>query len=167
MTSAEYVQKLQLQPHPEGGFYKETYRATENILAAGLPARFSGGDRSFATAIYYLLEQGDFSGFHRIRSDEGWHFYAGGPLLVHVILPQGNYYCVRLGNNLNNQEVFQFVVPAMAWFASEPAPKTDFSLVGCTVAPGFDFKDFEMADKSKLRKAFPEHTAIIQRLCRE
>ena len=166
MTAPEYVQKLQLQPHPEGGFYKENYRATENIPVSGLPARFGGGERSFSTAIYFLLEKGDFSAFHRIRSDEGWHFYAGGPLLVHIILPHGDYYCVRLGSNLNNQEVFQFVVPAMAWFASEPAPGTALSLVGCTVAPGFDFKDFEMAEQSKLIAAFPEHSPIIERLCR-
>jgi len=167
MPATEYVKLLQLQPHPEGGFYKETYRSTESISHTGLPPRFAAGDRSFSTAIYYLLEIGDFSAFHRIRSDEGWHFYAGGPLLVHVILPNGIYACTRLGNNLSRGEVFQLVVPAMTWFASEPAPGTDFSLVGCTVAPGFDFYDFELADKRTLQQEFPQHAAVINRLCRK
>lgn len=138
-----YINNLKLQPHPEGGYFKETYRATENILANSLPKRFSG-NRSFSTAIYYLLQQGDFSAFHRIKSDECWHFYAGKTLLIHIIEADGTYSCVNLGTNVDTGETFQFVVPANAWFAAEPAEASAFTLVGCTVAPGFDFLDFEM-----------------------
>jgi uncharacterized protein len=165
MDVKKYIQHLQLLPHPEGGYYKETYRSSENIPAEGLPARFEAG-RSFSTAIYYLLEKGDYSGFHRIKSDECWHFYGGSTLLIHVIEEDGKYYTIRLGSKVETGEVFQCVVPAGAWFASEPAPETDFSLVGCTVAPGFDFADFEMAKKDQLLSLYSEHKNIIERLCR-
>ena len=160
-----YIKHLQLEPHPEGGYFKETYRAKEGIAKAALPGRF-GGDRSFSTAIYYLLQQGDFSGFHRIQSDECWHFYAGQTLLIHVIENNGNYFCIKLGNDVRAGETFQFVVPSTAWFASEPAPQSSFVLAGCTVAPGFDFGDFEMADRQSLLSSFPQHKQIIERLCR-
>lgn len=154
-----------LAPHPEGGYFKETYRSTEGISAEALPPRFNG-DRSFSTAIYYLLERGDYSGFHKIKSDECWHFYAGETLLIHVIEENGVYHCVQLGACLDEGEVFQFVVPANAWFAAEPAGNSAFALVGCTVAPGFDFKDFEMAQRNLLLSAYPQHDSIIRRLCR-
>ncbi len=165
MTASYYITHLQLQPHPEGGFYKETYRSKESISQAALPARFNG-ERSFSTAIFYLLEQGDRSLFHRIKSDECWHFYAGDPLLINVIENNGNYYVVKLGGNIAAGETLQFVVPAAAWFAAEPAPGSTFSLAGCTVAPGFDFLDFEIADKKTLLSAFPVHAGIISRLSR-
>jgi uncharacterized protein len=165
MTAKQYVDKLQLQSHPEGGYFKETYRCIESIEVNCLPERFSGS-RSISTSIYYLLEQGDYSGFHKIKSDECWHFYAGGQLLIHVIETTGNYYCIKLGSDILNGETFQFVVPAGAWFASEPAANVKFSLVGCTVAPGFDFADFEMANREQLLNEFPQHKDIIIRLCR-
>ncbi len=165
MEANFYITHLNLQPHPEGGYFKETYRAAESFPADGLPNRFNG-DRSFSTAIYYLLQQGDFSAFHRIKSDECWHFYAGETLLIHMIEKTGKYLCVKLGANLDRGETFQFVVPAAAWFASEPSPNAAFALAGCTVAPGFDFNDFEMANKQTLLSDFPQHTHIISRLCR-
>ena len=165
MTAQNFIRHLALQPHPEGGFYKETYRSSGTISQACLPETFTG-DRHYSTAIYFLLQQGDFSAFHRIKSDECWHFYAGDLLLVHVIDQQGAYTCLRLGKDVENGEVFQFVVPANAWFASEPAPGSAFSLAGCTVAPGFDFADFEMAKEGVLLQVFPQHQALIQRLCR-
>ena len=165
MTAQYYIEHLQLQPHPEGGYYKETYRSAGSIAAASLPKEF-GGDRSYSTAIYFLLQQGDFSGFHRIKSDECWHFYEGGSLLIHVLHQNGEYTCIRLGRNLHEGELFQYVVPAGAWFASEPAASSFFALVGCTVAPGFDFADFEMAKAENLLREFPEHVSIIRRLCR-
>jgi uncharacterized protein len=165
MTAKQYVEKLHLQPHPEGGYFKETYRCSENIESSCLPERFTGS-RSISTSIYYLLEQGDYSGFHKIKSDECWHFYAGGQLLIHVIETTGNYYCIKLGGDILSGETFQFVVPAGAWFASEPAADVEFSLVGCTVAPGFDFEDFGMAEKNEMMKLFPEYRKIIERLTR-
>ena len=157
------VEKFQLLPHPEGGYYKETYRSKELLPKNALPTRFDG-DRNFSTAIFFLLEQNNFSAFHRIQSDECWHFYAGNSLLVHVIHPNGKYECITLGNNLQNDETFQAVVPAGSWFASETSGR--FSFVGCTVAPGFDFADFELAKADELTKQFPKMGELIRRLCR-
>ncbi|MGZ3882185.1 MAG: cupin domain-containing protein [Flavisolibacter sp.] len=165
MTADDIIKHLQLRPHPEGGFYKETYRSPGNIPSQALPAGFTG-DRSYSTAIYFLLQQGDYSAFHRIESDECWHFYEGGTLLIHMINQQGNYSCIRLGKQISEGEVFQYVVPARCWFASEPAPGVAFTLVGCTVSPGFDFADFEMANKETLSAQFPQHRSIINHLCR-
>ena len=165
MKATEIIQQLQLLPHPEGGFYKEVYRSKETIAQGALPAAFTG-DRSFSTSIYYLLQQGDYSGFHRIKSDELWHFYAGGTLLVHCLSKETGYRILRLGSHLSEGDSFQAVVPAGVWFASEPASGTDFALAGCTVSPGFDFNDFEMAKREDLLEEFPQHAAIINRLCR-
>lgn len=154
-----------MQPHPEGGWYKETYRSTFSIAAGALPAQF-GGARSCCTAIYFLLEQGQFSAFHRIKSDELWHFYAGDALEVFVIDHSGQLRIIRLGSNTDRGEVFQAVVEAGCWFASRPAAGSAYSLVGCTVAPGFDFADFEMAAQQPLMNQYPQHSEIIRQLCR-
>jgi len=165
MKASDLITDLQLKIHPEGGFFRETYRASEQIPTIGLPARF-GSKRRFCTAIYYLLQQGDRSVFHRIKSDECWHFYEGESLLVHVIENNGNYYQIKLGRDIAAGETFQFVVPANTWFASEPAPGSSFSLAGCTVSPGFDFADFEIAVKENLLANFPQHAVVINRLCK-
>lgn len=165
MTADYFIEHLQMQPHPEGGFFKETYRSSGIIRSQCLPAAFHG-DRLYSTAIYFLLQQNDFSAFHRIASDECWHFYEGGTLLIHVIGEEGNYSCIKLGRNIHEGEILQFVVPAQSWFASEPSQGVNFSLVGCTVAPGFDFSDFEMANARDLSNKYPQHQALIQRLCR-
>ena len=165
MNAQFYINHLNLQPHPEGGYFKETYRSAESVPVGALPKRFKG-TRSCSTAIYYLLEQGSFSSFHRIKSDECWHFYAGNTLLIHVIENNGAYYCIKLGTDLEAGEMLQFLVPATTWFAAEPASKSEFALVGCTVAPGFDFADFELADRENLLLAFPQHQNVINRLCR-
>ena len=165
MTAADYINLLDLQPHPEGGYFMETYRSSGSIAAEALAPVFNGR-RQFSTAIYFLLESGDYSAFHRIKSDECWHFYAGGPLIVHMIHENGGYDFVLVGNNIRNGERFQFVVPAHTWFASEPAEGAAFSLVGCTVAPGFDFQDFEMAKADTLALQFPAHSKLIRRLSR-
>lgn len=165
LTANALIKQFNLLPHPEGGYYKETYKATEHIAKNALPERFQA-DRFFSTAIYFLLEKGNFSAFHKIKSDECWHFYAGETLLVYVIYSTGNLEIVRLGNNIEKGEVFQYVVPANCWFASEPAADTNFSFVGCTVAPAFDFADFELAKANTLIQQFPQHENIIKRLCR-
>ena len=154
-----------MRPHPEGGWYIETYKSGEYISGSTLPERF-GGSRVFSTAIYFLLEQGNFSAFHRIKSDECWHFYAGDPLVVYVMQLNGRLDIIHLGNDIEKGQVFQFVVPANCWFASRPAPGSTFCFVGCTVAPGFDFTDFELATASSLTALFPQHKAIIEELCR-
>jgi len=162
----QLIKQFQLLPHPEGGYYKETYRSPEIIPNQILSRQFKG-DRAYSTAIYFLLEQGNFSAFHRIESDEVWHFYAGQTLLVHVIHLNGKFETIKLGNDILKGEQFQYVVPARCWFASEPAPHTDFSFAGCTVSPGFDFDDFELAKAEELSKQFSQHEELIKRLCRE
>lgn len=163
---AALVERFQLLPHPEGGYYREMYRSAEQIKDSALPDRFNGS-RCFSTAIYFLIEQGNFSAFHRIQSDECWHFYTGDSLQVHVIHPNGAYELLKLGNNLAAGECFQAVVPAGSWFASETAPGGNYSLVGCTVAPGFDFSDFELAEQATLTALYPAQSELIRRLCRQ
>lgn len=163
VTVQQLIEQFGLIPHPEGGYYKETYRSTEFISKQALPERFTG-QRVHSSAIYFLLVQGNFSAFHRIKSDECWHFYAGDTLCVHVISPSGQLTTIYLGNKPG--AVYQYVVPAGYWFASETAPGGSFSFVGCTVAPAFDFADFELADSNILSQQFPQHSEIIQRLCR-
>jgi len=158
------ITQYQLLPHPEGGYYKETYRSAENILHTELAQRFSG-PRSFSTAIYFLLLKDLFSAFHGIKSDECWHFYEGASLHVHVLHLNGNYELIRLGRNSAKGEVYQAIVPAGAWFASESIG--EYSFVGCTVAPGFDFADFELATAASLKADYPDHEMLIARLCRQ
>ncbi len=165
-TATTLVSQYQLLPHPEGGYYKETYRSNAIIQKEALPKGFSG-DRNCSTAIYFLLEQVNFSAFHRIKSDECWHFYAGQTLLIYVIEPNGNCYTIKLGSDIENGEVFQSFVPANSWFASEPARNSSYCFVGCTVSPGFDFVDFELAKKNELSALYPTHKDLINRLCRQ
>ncbi len=161
----QLIQQYHLQPHPEGGWYKETYRSNELIAATALPKRFAGS-RAFATAIYFLLEEGNFSAFHRIKSDECWHFYAGDSLQVFVMQPNGKLEIIDLGNDSSRGQLFQYTVPANCWFASRPAPGSKFCFVGCTVSPGFDFGDFDLADKTVLAALYPQHISLLHELCR-
>jgi len=161
--SAYWINSLGLLPHPEGGFYKETYRSNEEITNNALPDRFSG-NRSFATAIYFLLEEGNFSAFHKIKSDEIWHFYDGSPVLIHTIDNDGTLITYKLGNSPIDGVFPQITIPANTWFASESTG--NFSLVGCTVSPGFDFNDFEMANRKRLVNLFEKHRAIIEKFTR-
>lgn len=163
VTVQQLIEQFGLIPHPEGGYYKETYRSPEVISKQALPERFTG-QRVYSSAIYFLLVQGNFSAFHRIKSDECWHFYAGDTLCVHMISPSGQLTTIYLGNKPGT--VYQYVVRAGYWFASETAPGGSFSFVGCTVAPAFDFADFELADSNTLSHQFSQHSEIIQRLCR-
>lgn len=155
-----WIDQLKLEKHPEGGYFAETYRSK-------MKSEFDGfeGKRNLSTGIYFLIDQGAFSAFHRIKSDEMWHFYAGDPLLIHMIDVEGNYSNQALGDNLEEGEKLQFVVPAEVYFASEVKGAGDYSLVGCTVSPGFDFADFELADASLAQK-FPQHREFLLRLIR-
>ena len=159
------IKQFEMQPHPEGGWYKQTYKSNEQVAAAALPGRF-GGDRSFSTAIYFLLEKGNFSAFHRIKSDECWHFYAGDPLLIYIIEQTGELKVISLGSDHESGQSFQYVVPANCWFASRPAPESEYCFVGCTVSPGFEFDDLELADATVLSTIYPQHKHIIIELCR-
>lgn len=161
-----WVQRLNLEPHPEGGYFRQTYKSDLAIPRESLPDGFHG-PRAVSTAIYFLLEGQNFSAFHRLQSDEMWHFYAGSPLMVHVINPAGEYSWILLGVDPEAGEVFQSVVPGGCWFASHVADWKSWALVGCTVAPGFDFADFEMGKRKELEGMYPRHREIIQRLTRD
>lgn len=165
LTAGQLVQQFQLQPHPEGGYYKETYRSPDFIPDRSL-SRLFNGDRNYSTAIYFLLKKNDFSAFHRINSDEIWHFYNGDTMLIHIIHLNGRLETIKLGSNIEVGEVFQFTVPATCWFAAEPDIASTYCFVGCTVSPGFDFADFELAQVEELIKVYPQHKDIIKKLCR-
>jgi hypothetical protein len=161
----QWIDRLNLQPHPEGGYYRQTYRAPLLLPHSALPGH--AGDRAASTAIYFLLAGDQFSAFHRLHSDEVWHFYAGSGLVVHVIEPDGLYKEFLLGSDAQAGEQFQAVVPAGCWFGSSLRHPNTYALVGCTVAPGFDFADFEMANRDALTAQYPQHCAIIEYLTRE
>jgi predicted cupin superfamily sugar epimerase len=161
-SAAYWIEKLNLLPHPEGGYYRETYRSTETIPAGGLPNRFAGA-RNFSTAIYFLLRSHDRSLFHRIKSDELWHYYAGSPLSLYVLNDHG-LTRHRLGADPENGESLQVTIPAGSWFGALVDENESFTLSGCTVAPGFDFSDFEFGDRASLLKTFPAHQHIIEKL---
>ncbi len=161
----ELVSKLQLQPHPEGGFYRELYRSDLEIPEHLLPDGMTGA-RSCATSIYYLLTSDSFSAFHRIKQDEIWHFYSGSSIILHIIKPDGEYEKVSIGNNFNNESVPQYTVKAGNWFAAEVLAKDSYALAGCTVSPGFDYQDFELGTEEQLVSLFPKHSALISRLTR-
>jgi predicted cupin superfamily sugar epimerase len=154
------IQALELAPHPEGGYYRETFRAAP--LPFELPGR---GSRAASTAIYFLLGSGDFSAFHRVRSDEVWHHYLGVPLELHCLDPEQGHECVRLGSDLRAGERPQYVVPAGVYQGARPAAP-GFSLCGCTVAPGFDFADFELPPRGVLVDLFPAFAGLLAELTR-
>jgi predicted cupin superfamily sugar epimerase len=169
-TAEQWIHHLGLEHHPEGGWYRQTYRAPLMLPQSVLPGY--GGDRAASTAIYFLLEGNQFSALHRLRSDEVWHFYAGSGLIVHVVEPDGNYSELLLGSDEASPEQlqadqFQAVVPAGCWFGSSLRQQDTYALVGCTVAPGFDFADFEIAKREELATRYPQHRGIIERLTRE
>ena len=164
MNADEIIHKLNLEAHPEGGYFKETYRSSGFVSKDNLGTEYSG-DRNYSTAIYFLLKSGEFSAFHKIHQDEGWHFYSGSPITIHMLHPDGGYEAVTLHNELDNGFEPQFVVPGGSWFAAEVIVPESFALVGCTVSPGFDFRDFEMAKRDTLEGMYPDQKEIISRLC--
>lgn len=163
MKSAKFwIEKLGLQKHPEGGWFKEVYRSEDVVTSNALPKGFSG-ERNFSTSIYYLLEGDDFSAFHRIKSDELWHYYTGTSCIEIVWIDGEQIRKSKVGSNIESNEYFQVVIPKNHWFAAHLLSKNGFALVGCTVSPGFNFNDFEMADKS-LIEDFPELKDVFKKL---
>ena len=176
------IEQFGLAPHPEGGYYRETHRDSARVLRVAPSDAADGATsgantaptvRAASTCIYYMLCDGAYSAWHRIRSDELWHFYAGDPLEVHVIDAAGALRTHRLGNALSHDEAaFQVVVPAGCWFAAERPTLADaaqaagFSFVGCTVAPGFEFSEFELGEADALANQYPGYEALIRRLSR-
>lgn len=158
-----WVEKLKLIAHPEGGFYREIYRSKEVLDSNCLGPEFAG-KRNLSTSIYYLLTKGDFSAFHRIKSDEIWHFYAGDRLQLHIIHPDGRYESKIVGNKPFTDEEPFALVPGACWFAA--IPLGGYALVGCTVSPGFAFEDFELAERKALIKQYHQHKALIESFTR-
>lgn len=158
-TADYWIEHLALEPHPEGGFFRETYRAGGK-LAVG-----PHNERNFSTAIYFLLRKQDRSMFHRIKSDELWHFHAGGRLTIYTLTESG-LVAETLGQDIGRGDKLQIVIPANRWFG---AIVTDgpYVLAGCTVSPGFDFRDFEMAKQAELLADFPKSQDIIRQLTPE
>ncbi|GBC05068.1 hypothetical protein RclHR1_06000002 [Rhizophagus clarus] len=162
------IEKLNLKKHPEGGYYSEIYRDQAIIKKDNLPNEFSG-DRNYSTAIYYLLNGNNFSVFHRIKSDEGWHYYIGNTSLkIYEIRNDGELIIHKLGSDIDRGETLFAVVEKGSWFAVELDQQNEdnFTLVGCTAAPGFDKQDFELANSDRLAQQFPQHLAIIRKLAR-
>lgn len=141
------IEELDLSPHPEGGFYKEVYRSEQKVSLSG------DGSRSAGTSIYFMLTEGQLSDWHRVRWEELWHFYQGDTLILEYINEKGQFRTMRLGSNLSTDEEFQRLIPRNCWQRAYSTGQ--YSLVGCTVSPGFEFKDFEMIEAEKLAENYP------------
>ena len=158
-SAAYWIKHLSLQPHPEGGYYKEVFRSGQQVLRAG-----ENRAKQACTSIYYLLAGDDFSGFHRIASDELWYFHQGSPLIIHVINEDGEYIAHELSDSKTGS--LSLAVEASLWFAAEIPSATGFTLVSCAVAPGFEFSEFEMAKREEMTALYPRHAALLYKLCR-
>jgi predicted cupin superfamily sugar epimerase len=162
-TAEELIAHLRLQPHPkEGGYFRETYRSTESHSAQALPPRY-GAERAASTAIYYLLTPNTFSALHRLRSDEVFHFYLGGSVRMLQLLPDGSGRTVVLGPDVPGGQQLQLVVPRGVWQGSFLETGA-FALLGCTVAPGFDYADYESGQRAELLRQYPAFSNLIERL---
>lgn len=160
-TAEELIAYLKLQPHPkEGGFFRETYRATENLPAGALPERY-GTARAHGTAIYYLLTPTTYSALHRLASDEVFHFYLGDPVRMLQLTPDGQGHTIVLGAQILANQQLQVVVPRGVWQGTRLEPGGCFALLGCTVAPGFDYADYEGAIRQDLLAEYPEWADLI------
>jgi predicted cupin superfamily sugar epimerase len=165
-TADEIKAALGLKPLPrEGGYYAETYRAAESLAGSALPGDF-GGPRSLATAIYYLITPDTFSAMHRLRSDEVYHFYAGSPVEMLQLHPDGSVRTITLGPDIRGGMQVQTVVPRGVWQGSR-LTCGEFALLGTTMAPGFDPADYEHGSREKLIQAFPEARDLITALTRD
>lgn len=156
----ELVEILDLQPHPEGGFFRETYRS-QHVIPNGVLHGNHEGDRHYGTGIYFMLTSDAFSAFHRIEQDELWFFHQGAPIELHMISPDGEHSKHIIGNDLLKGERPQLLVPATYWFAARVLGESSFALVSCTVSPGFDFRDFVLPSRDTLTGLFPKHADLI------
>jgi predicted cupin superfamily sugar epimerase len=165
ITAEQLVKLLGLKPHPEGGYYRETYRSDEIIGNGALPERYMG-NRRYGTAIYYLLTRETFSAFHRIKTDEIYHFYLGDSVELVQLLPDGAGCVVMLGNDVAGGAQVQTVVMRGTWHGARLAVGGKYALLGTTVAPGFEFADFEVGDRNGLIRTYPSFSDTIIALTR-
>jgi len=156
---------LDLQPHPEGGYFKEVYRSEQTVPNEALPEGVEGS-RPYSTSIYFLITSESFSAFHRIWQDELWHFYEGSAIRLHTISVEGERQSYWIGSKIGEGEVPQLVVKGGHWFAAEVVQPNGYALVGFTVGQGVDFRVFELADRQKLLGSFPKQATVIERLTR-
>ena len=164
MNIEKILKKLNLTPHPnEGGFFAETYRSEENILKKNLPDRYNS-ERSYSTAIYYLLTSTTFSEIHRLKSDEIFHFYLGDPVEMINFFPDGKVKKIILGQDIFNDMELQVIVPKMVWQGAKLIDGGNFALLGTTVSPGFDYNDYETGNKENLFKLYPDYKNYIAKL---
>lgn len=164
MVTAEYwINKLELIAHPEGGYYKETYRSPDLLPSGIVNGKFDGA-RNCSTSIFYLLKSGQVSTFHRLKSDEIVHFYYGSCMSYYVIHANGELQKIKLGNNPENGELLQLLLKGGCWFGSHVEIPNSFALIGCTVSPGFDFHDFEISNRKKMTAKYPQYEDIIKKL---
>ena len=170
----KWIEKLQLERHIEGGYYARSYQAQDKVITVNdrYNSSFSNKETSIkhaGSAIYYLLEKNDFSAWHKLKSDEMWHYYDGdSAIIIHCLNEHGEYTQQRLGHpRLHQDAQFQVIVQSGLWFAAELVDKECYALVGCTVFPGFEFEDFILADRDKLIEKYPQHTKIIKGLTHE
>ncbi|HER00216.1 MAG TPA: cupin domain-containing protein [candidate division Zixibacteria bacterium] len=163
----EIIKRLGLQPHPnEGGFFAESFRSDEILSRDDLPGRYSS-QRAFSTCIYYMLTRETFSALHRLQSDEIFHFYLGDPVSMLLLYPDGNSEIITLGHDIIDGQKLQAVVPKNVWQGSFLNEGGRFALMGTTMAPGFDFEDYEHADKNELIRKYPDRSSLIERLTKE
>lgn len=155
-----WINHLNLQPHPEGGFYREVFRSGISVSRES-----SSAQKQACTSIYYLLGGNDFSAFHRLTSDEIWYFHKGAPLVIHAISQEGSYTRHNLSDTTEGN--LSVVIEAGIWFAAEVQSGNGFTLVSCAVAPGFDFAEFEMAEQQVLLSLYPQHADLLRCLCRK
>lgn len=153
MHKDKWIEKLELMPHPEGGYYKETFKSNQTL----------SDNNAIYTSIYFLLEKHNISHFHRIESDEVWYYHAGQSLTVHMIHPDGQYEKVKVGPNVETGDMLQAIVPKGTIFASTVEGENDYALVGCMCAPGFQFEKFELFTQAELIKLYPQHEDIIRK----
>lgn len=161
-TADTWKKALDLHPHPEGGWFAEIWRGTTTLPASALPRH--GGERSTGTSIYYLLHNNDVSRIHRIRSDEIWHYYDGCGVRLHLFLDDGSHEVALLGLHPEKGERPQVVIPANTWFGAVLMEAHEYSLMGCTVAPGFDFADCEFGTRDAMLQQFPNDVELITML---
>lgn len=167
MDAKTVIKKLGLVPLPEeGGWYRETYRSEEIIARSALPDRYSS-DKSYSTAIYYLLTSDDISALHRVTSEEIFHFYTGDPIEMLLVYPDGSHQLITLGNNIEAGEVPQVIVPRGVWQGCRVKQGGEWALMGTTVAPAFDFEDFELGMREELVQLYPQCETLIRQFTRD
>jgi predicted cupin superfamily sugar epimerase len=165
MKAEEVIELLQLAKHPEGGWFKETYRSRETVSSSALPERYPGS-RNFSTSIYYLITETGFAAIHKVASDEVFHFHLGDPAILSIISPAGELTEICLGPGIQDGHVLQAVVARDPWQGLDLKPGGNWALLGATVAPGFDFGDFYLPGADEMLKLYPQHDATIHRLTR-